>query len=226
MPTFRCAKCLKTLNRLSVYNSLSAAMSGNAARDTSTPPMPNETAEPVATPLLTETTNETQLDWASQMTHEDTPSTTPTLRFEHHEAVPEFMQKLLDELNDQRRRLDKHDQLYEENRRLQQQLTEANSRVTELEHELTALRQQIHSRTPPLGTMVSIHAPNLDATEFPEIDTPHVNQVRTRTNDSGIVWNQVDRTQKLRRSLRTTTNIRTQEAAARAFVLPSATHGF
>ncbi|KAG0166573.1 hypothetical protein DFQ28_007142, partial [Apophysomyces sp. BC1034] len=64
--------------------------------------------------------------------------------------------------------------------------------------------------------MASIHAPNLGTTKFPEICTPHVNQVQMRTNTSGNIWNQADRTQQPH----------TQEAAARAFVLPSATHGF
>ncbi|KAF7729301.1 hypothetical protein EC973_004557 [Apophysomyces ossiformis] len=100
----------------------------------------------------------TTQDWASQMNDADRIPHFSAWIFEHHDALPDFIQKLLDELNDQKRRLDRHYQLYDEIKRLQE-LSAANERVAELEDINADSCKQLPIGQGPQGTLASIHAP-------------------------------------------------------------------
>ncbi|KAF7725666.1 hypothetical protein EC973_009473 [Apophysomyces ossiformis] len=169
---------------------------------------------------------ETPLGSADPIDLPESANDSRPLTFEHHESLPAFMQQLMDELNNQRRRLDQHDLLYAELQQLKQKLIEANARVAELERLNSELQDQLRSHEPQRGTMASIHAPNPDVDDFPELSTFNAHQVRSNINDLPSVWNQPDRTRRLRHALPTGPNPRKQEAATRAFMLPSRTHGF
>ncbi|KAI8394239.1 uncharacterized protein BYT42DRAFT_488273 [Radiomyces spectabilis] len=67
------------------------------------------------------------------------PSETPifqplsALRFEHHEALPEFMTTIMAELNQMRTRMDQYDALIAENQRLKKSLAAAEAKIAQLE---------------------------------------------------------------------------------------------
>ena len=223
MPVFRCTKCVKTLNHVVIYNNLLTALPDN---ELSTPTLMIDDQEPAEIP--SDLPDMTQSEWSSQPDPEDQENALQALTFEHHTALPEFMQKLMNKLNAQRSRLDQHDQLYSEFQHLQQQLTEAHKRVAELEKANKELQQQLaaqeHPRNMEVGARTLTQDVNLN--DFPSLSTSDFRPVNTQNPLTDSIWNQPERTRKLKRPPTAAPSARKQEAAARAFVLPSDNHGF
>ncbi|KAF7720628.1 hypothetical protein EC973_006871 [Apophysomyces ossiformis] len=226
MPTFRCAKCTKNYNHVELFNRMPTASLGNSPSDIpETSPVMEELDHPVSMSSQPDETIAPQ-DWASQMDNQDLPVPSTALVFEHHDALPEFMKTLVTELNAQKRRLDRHDKLYDEIKRLQHELSTANQRVSELEETNAALRQQLQTQQTQ-GTMASIHAPRHNALDsFPSLplqpSLPHGTSLPKSTN----VWYDTEGTQRVRRAGSLVHNVRKQQAAARAFLPPSDNQGF
>lgn len=222
MPVFFCSKCTKTLNHVVIYNNLVTAPLPDNEISTPTLVMGEQERAETASDIP----DVMQSDWSSQPDPEDQETTIQPLTFEHHAALPEFMQKLMNELNTQRARLDQHDQLYLEFQHLQQQLTEAHKRVAELEKANKELQQQLADQEHPRNTAAGARTLTQDVNDFPSLSTLDPRPANTQNGLTGSIWNQPESIRILKRPPTSTSSARKQEAAARAFVLPSDNHGF
>ncbi|KAF7724074.1 hypothetical protein EC973_001407 [Apophysomyces ossiformis] len=152
---------------------------------------------------------------ANPMQHMPTvPQPQPELQpltFEHHESLPSFMTQIMEELNSQRQKLLEHDTIYEQLRQLQQELTAAQRRIAELEHNERQLRAQLAN-----GTTATTVDSQYD-TQFPPLPPA------TQTS-SASQWARPLPKQRPQPSPET--QQRRQAEAARAFIRPIITHGF
>ncbi|KAI8368218.1 uncharacterized protein BYT42DRAFT_504111 [Radiomyces spectabilis] len=127
----------------------------------------------------------------------------PALRFEHHEALPEFMTTIMAELNQLRSRMDQYDELIAENQRLKQSLAAAEAKIAQLETQ--------RSPPTPSGAMASKYAHENDSTPVPTTTSP---------SDEDTWAKRVQRAKKLKVSPKRMATL------ARAFTPTSETHGF
>ncbi|KAG0168629.1 hypothetical protein DFQ29_010085, partial [Apophysomyces sp. BC1021] len=146
---------------------------------------------------------------------------TPALVLEHQDALPEYIKKIVNELNEQRERINEHDRLYNEINRLTEELSTAHERIAELE----AINSRLNARLNETPATQNSTPAFMDH-EFPTLS--NLSQQQLDLTDS--LWADSQRTQSLRATLPTKTNPeklqRRQTAAARMFSPPSATHGY
>lgn len=198
MPAFRCNNCSKYLNHVQLRQAITQATTLTQATDTNRaahPSQPDTTAAP--TPGST---------------------TAPALVFEHHEALPEFMQTIMTELTAQRQRLDEHSRLYEKLAQLTAALDTAHNRIVELEATNARLLEQIRTNQ-PLSTQPS------STLDFPELNGTQASRHAPPPN----IWSDAVRLERIRLpppKMNPQRQQQRQTSAARMFTPLSETHGF
>ena len=147
----------------------------------------------------------------------DTP-TTQDMNFMFSDAnnQGDTMTQIMLELKNQRERLDQHDTMYTELQRLRQELEQANAQIGALEETNRKLRQQITN-------MEQNKQPEIDH-EFPPL--MGVTQTTKHTNSQASQWAHPLKNRLKKAPVSPETQQRRIAAAARAFQLPSETHGF
>ncbi|KAG0167712.1 hypothetical protein DFQ29_000301 [Apophysomyces sp. BC1021] len=137
------------------------------------------------------------------------------------DVLPEYSKKIVNELNEQRERINEHNSLYNEINRLTEELSTAHERIVELE----AINSRLNARlneTPETQNSTSTFIDN----EFPTLSS--LSQQQPDLLDS--LWADFQRTQSLHATLPTKINPekfqRQQTVATRMLSPPSATHGY
>ena len=234
-PLFECQACKKQLNHDLLLTTLDPLIKDSRKRaktnqDNAHAPSPIE-------PPVTLTANEAETpqeydepSWADQMnTEEATPLR--LLTFEHHEALPDYMQQLTEQINGLTNRVNQQDHIMAElqhiTARLSEvtsELTRAHTRIEELEHENATLREQL---TEPQLTSKPTEIETSSASKYATNPSQNTNLAGNQHNNP---WSQPERLRHLKtkptKKASPATVLRRQQAAARAFMPPSPTQGF